>query len=299
MKDGFYKTGGRPNGFSLAEVLAALTIGAMILVAVLSIYSRAQRSADAVMNVLDSSQLGPAVLQRIAEDIDRIVSSGADTKKHDTKITVENKLDNLYQTARLVILKTVYNSKNKKQTFEKVVWQASYDYESDTEGLVLYRSYSGMCLEDKLLDGRRADWEKGFPFVPICTGITAFKVQIPKKLQIPRNERRQNREREQEWEEQQLLDEWKSESLPKTLVVTVSFAEPFKTVEGILDVTDEEKVARTITVDKTRKVSFVFIEPEEEDFDRDEKDEEQVEDEDRDEGREQDKKSDKEQDDEK
>jgi prepilin-type N-terminal cleavage/methylation domain-containing protein len=36
------------KGFSLAEVLAALTIGAMILVTVLGIYSRAESSAAAI-----------------------------------------------------------------------------------------------------------------------------------------------------------------------------------------------------------------------------------------------------------
>ena len=235
MKDVFYKTGGQHKGFSLAEVLAALTIGAMILVSVLGIYNRLERCSTAVTDRLDRSRLNSEVLQRIAEDLDRITFSGTDTR-----ITVANKLDNLYQTARLEILKTIYDGKNNKQTFEKIVWQTSFDYESAADGLVLYRSYTGMNDEDKVLDESRASWEKSFSFVPICTGITVFKIQIPQG--------------------QTLRNEWSSDSPPKGLVVTVSFAEPFKTVEGSLDVLDEEKTIRTIAVDRTRKVNFKLVE---------------------------------------
>ena len=58
-------------GFSLAEVLAALTIGAMVVVAVLAIYHRAEQSANAVLSRIDESQLPREVLQYIAEDLDR------------------------------------------------------------------------------------------------------------------------------------------------------------------------------------------------------------------------------------
>jgi len=256
MKDVFYKTGGQHKGFSLAEVLAALTIGAMILVSVLGIYNRLERCAAAVTNRLDSSRLASEVLQRIAEDLDKVTSSGTDTK-----ITVTNRLNNLYQTARLEILKTIYDDKNEKQTFEKIVWQASFDYESAADGLVLYRSYTGMNDEDKVLDESRASWEKNFSFVPICTGVTVFKIQIPQG--------------------QTLRNEWSSDSPPKGLVITVSFAEPFKTVEGSLDVLDEEKTTRTIAVDRTRKVNFKLVERKygEDNEEEDEKEEDEEEEE--------------------
>jgi prepilin-type N-terminal cleavage/methylation domain-containing protein len=262
MKDVFYKTGGQCKGFSLAEVLAALTIGAMILVSVLGIYNRLERCATAVTDRLDSSRLASEVLQRIAEDLDKVTLSGTDTR-----ITVANKLDNLYQTARLEILKTIYDGKNQKQTFEKIVWQTSFDYESAADGLVLYRSYTGISDEDKVLDKSRASWEKNFSFVPICTGVTVFKIQIPQG--------------------EVLRNEWRNDSPPKGLVVTVSFAEPFKTVEGSLDVLDEEKTIRTIAVDRTRKVNFKLVErnygedneEEEEEEEKEEEEKEKLEDE--------------------
>jgi len=233
MKKAF-NTFREPRGFSLAEVLAALTIGAMVLIAVLGIYSRAGRSAAAITRKLDSSRLPSEILQRIAEDLDRIIASGSDTR-----VTIENKLNHLYHTARLTILKNYYDKGSRPQMLEEIVWQTSYDYEADS--LVLYRSHSGIGLEDKLLDEKREGWEKGYPFVPICDGVTFFKIQVPRG--------------------EELLDRW-SGLPPHGIVVTISFAEPFKTVAGDLDVPDEEKITRTIAVDRTRKIKFIFVKKE-------------------------------------
>ena len=220
--------------FSLAEVLVALTIGAMVLVAVLSIYSRAETSAAAITRKLDSSRLPSEVLQRIAEDLDRTAAPGADTK-----VTIENKFENGFSTARLTVLKTIYNNKNEKQTFERIVWQTNYN--NDANSLVLYRSNSGIALEDKLLDERKEDWEKEL-FVPICTGVTFFKIQVPTG--------------------ENFQDNWTSDSLPPGIVVTISFAEPFKTLSGILDMPEDEKVIRNIAIDRTRAIKFILVKKE-------------------------------------
>lgn len=229
-------------GFSLAEVLAAITIGAMVLAAVLTIYSRVERSAAALTHKLDSSRLPSEVLQRIAEDLDGIVAAGSSTK-----ITIENKLENGFPAARLTILKTFHDSRNAEQTFEEIIWQSSYDFESDADGLVLYRSYSGIALEDKLLDEKRESWEKAYSFVPICNGVTFFKIQVPQG--------------------EDFQDQWVSPLLPNGITVTISFAEASKTVRGTMDVPDEEKIARTIAVDRTRKIKFEIVPK---DYDEDE-----------------------------
>ncbi len=223
-------TGATPRGFSLAEVLAALTITSMVLVAVLTIYSRAERSAAAVTRELESSRLPGEILQLIAEDLDRILGSGADTK-----ITIDStKFDHGYQTGQLTITKTIFDSKNQEQIFEEIVWVASYD--NDANSLTLYRSHGGMALEDKLLDAKREAIEKLNPFVPVCSGLTWFKVQVPRG--------------------ENFQDTWASPSLPPGITVTLSFAEPFSTVRGTLDVPEAQKIARTIAVDRTRKIRF-------------------------------------------
>jgi hypothetical protein len=38
----------------------------------------------------------------------------------------------------------------------------------------------------------------------------------------------------------------------------MSFAEPFKRENGTLDVLDEEKITRTIAIDRTRKINFAI-----------------------------------------
>jgi prepilin-type N-terminal cleavage/methylation domain-containing protein len=223
------------RGFSLAEIIAALTIGAMVLVAVLGIYSRAQNAAAGIRRKLDSSRLPSEVLQRIAEDLDRIIASGGDTK-----IAFRNKVDRRgYPTAKLSILKTVEDGKGQAKTFEEIVWQTGYDYYSDANGLVLYRSHKGIAVEDKLLDEQREDWESQYSFVPICNGVTFFGVQAAKG--------------------EELQDIWTSSSLPPGIVVTISFAEPVETLTGAWEVPDWDKVTRTIAIDRTRKMKFEIV----------------------------------------
>lgn len=222
------------KGFSLAELLAALTIAAMVLVAVLGIYSRAENSAAAVTRKLSSSQLPSEILQRIAEDLDRIILSD-----QDTKITIENKFEKGLPTARLTIQKNINDSRNQEQIFEKIVWQTDFDYDTGTNSLALYRSHSGMALEDKLLDEKRENWEKTYSFVPICTDITFFKIQVPRGDNI-----------------EDFVDSWAGPIPPPGIVVTISFAKPFETVGGTLDVPEAEKIIRTIAIDRTRKIKF-------------------------------------------
>lgn len=226
-------TSGVRPGFSLAEVLAALTISAMVLAAVVAIYSRAQHSAAAIVRKLDSSRQSAEALQAITEDLDAITVSGPDTR-----ITIENKFDQGIPTARMTIRKSVYDSRNQQQTFEQIIWQTSYDYDSDANGLILYRSHTGMALEDKLLDEQRQDSERAYSFVPICAGITYFKIQVPRG--------------------ETFSDRWTNPSLPPGITVTMSFAEPFRTVRGTLDVPEEEKIVRTIAIDRTRKMRFAL-----------------------------------------
>ena len=223
-----------PQGFSLAEVLAALTIGAMVIVAVLGIYHRVENSAATVIRRLDSSRLPGEILQRIAEDLDNIISSGSDAK-----IIVENKFENVASTmlvpaAKLTITRTIRDSRDREQKFTEIIWQSSYDFESATNSLILYRSSGGLNLEDKVLEKNKDDFERE-AFVPICSGITFFKISVLAGKDP--------------------IEKWNG-SPPPGIVVTISFAEPYKRADGTFDVPDEEKITRTIAIDRTRKIRF-------------------------------------------
>ena len=222
------------KGLSLAEVLAALTIGAMVIVAVLGIYHRAENSAAAVTRRLDSSRLPGEVLQRIAEDLDNIISSSSDAT-----ITIENKFENvasimLVPAAKLTITRTIKDSRDREQIFQEVIWQSSYDFDSALNSLILYRSAGGLNLEDKVLEKNKDDFEREL-FVPICSGITFFRINALAGKDP--------------------IDRWNG-SPPRGIMVTISFAEPYKTADGTFDVLDEEKFTRTIAIDRTRKIRF-------------------------------------------
>jgi len=233
MKNIFYKISNHNRAFTLAEVLAALVIGTMVLIAVLGIYNRTERAAAAITRKLEGLRVPTEVLQRIAEDLDRVITHGADTK-----ITIENKVTEGYQSARMRITKTIYNSKNQKQTFEEIVWQSGYDFQSEAEGLVLFRSHKGMTLEDKLLDEQRASKEKAFSFIPVCSGVTLFKIQVPSG--------------------ERFVNKWTSDRLPVGVVITISFAEPVETLSGALKVPEEQIITRSIAIDRTRKLRFII-----------------------------------------
>lgn len=75
--------------------------------------------------------------------------------------------------------------------------------------------------------------------MPVCTGVTFFKVQA--------------------YTGETPQDKWTSNSPPYGVIATISFAEPFKTAAGTLDVLDSEKNVRTIAIDRTRKIKFIIV----------------------------------------
>lgn len=217
----------RSAGFSLGEMLVTVVIGGMLLTAVLGIYNRANRAAVAVLEKIDSPSLAAEVLQLIGEDIDR--GFGAD----DMILQIRNGFDGGYVRSDLVLRRLYHDKDNKEQTLDEITWRAA----SDGSGLVLYRSREGAGQEDKLLEDQREDWEKNYPFVPICRGLTFFQVQAVKG--------------------EELLDQWPPSAPPAGVKVTISFAEPYETIRGTRDVPEERKISRTFAVNAMRKIKFV------------------------------------------
>ncbi len=227
------------RAFTLIETITVLTIAVMIMTATLTIYGRVKAAAASINQTLDKNILATEILQRIAEDLDRLAAPGLDTK-----ITVINKPDSSgYDLSRMVIENKIYDKDNKPQIFEKVVWQNTYHYLEDAR--ILYRSHGGIALEDRVItDTSQAERQKlgNELFIPLCSGITFFSIRIP------RGETFQN--------------QWTANSLPKAVTVTVSFALPVETIDGEFELLDEEKISRTIAVDRTRKIKYNFIKKE-------------------------------------
>ncbi|MBL7106666.1 MAG: prepilin-type N-terminal cleavage/methylation domain-containing protein [Phycisphaerae bacterium] len=228
-----------PSGFSLAELLAAIIIGSMVMIAALTIYNRVQNASASVLARVDKDRLPQEVLQLIAEDIDDILSYDPDIRI----IIPENKVEEMYSSARLEILKTFQGPEDpreeNKETFEQIIWQTGVDYDAVQEGLVLYRSFSGMTEEDRLLDIKREEWEEDYTFVPVCSGVTFFSVEAVVGEDV--------------------VSEWDDPALPNGIKITVSFAEPEESDSGVFVVPEESKFSRTIAVDRTRKIKFDII----------------------------------------
>ena len=217
--------------FTLVEVLAALTVGTMVLLVVLALYNRGQSGSAAVIKKMESDRLPREVFQRIAEDLDRVASGG-----QGVQIDILNKLQDGLSAAKLEIFKSIKDAKDQPQTLEKIVWQSSTDPESGL--LTLYRSHSGIAMEDSLLDNQKEPSQREV-FVPICSGITFFKIEVPKDQNATP------------------LDRW-TEGIPPAIRITMSFSKPYKTVSGTFDVPEEEKIVRTIAVDRTRRPAFTI-----------------------------------------
>jgi hypothetical protein len=211
-------------------MIAVTVIAAMVLTAILGVYGRANRAAEAVLAKIETPVLAAEVLQLMARDLDRIM--GAD----DVSIQVKNGYDNGFITAQLILRRTVEDAQKQKQLLEEIVWRAGYDYDSAVPGLVIYRSYGGIGLEDELLDQKRDELESQSPLIPICRGVTFFRIEIPKGEGV--------------------LDRWSDAALPTGVKVTLSFADPYETVRGTQDVLEHEKTSRTIAIDRTRTISF-------------------------------------------
>ena len=104
---------GRYSGFSLAEMLAAIVIAAMVLTAVLAVYGRANRASEAVLAKIEAPMMAMEVLQLIARDIDRIMETG------DLEVQVQNGLDNGHPSAELVLRRTYKDAKNEKRSLKR------------------------------------------------------------------------------------------------------------------------------------------------------------------------------------
>ncbi|MBN1796434.1 MAG: hypothetical protein JW804_07160 [Sedimentisphaerales bacterium] len=225
------------KAFSLTELLAAMLISTLVLTAALGLYGRIRKSADNLHQRIDRIQLPREILQRIAEDIDNITGP-VSSPQNDIALSINNKLDNFYQTSQLVIERQYYNPKNQKQTFDKIIWQTNYNY--DANGLVLYRSHQGLTVEDKLFDENKDDWQKEL-FIPVTDGLTYFKIEA--------------------FKDKDFVDKWSGSAMPKAIRVSLSFTPPYQDIDGKYEVDDLDKEVRTIAVNRARNISFKFVAP--------------------------------------
>ncbi len=225
--------------FTLVETIVVLMLASLILVAVLGVYGRMRVNAVTILDRLQQNRLQAEILQKIAEDIDRLAAPG-----FEATINFQNKLDNGYRSARLVLRNSYYGNNDKKDVYEEIEWRSSYDPQYDT--LKLYHMHGGLNVEDKVL-GVDPDEPK---YIPVAGGVTHFELKAQQGETI--------------------LGAWASETLPKAVRIGISFALPQELDDGSVGVPEEAISFRTVAIDRTRLIPYQFIKkkfdlPEEED----------------------------------
>lgn len=220
-------------GFTLAEALTALVIAVMIMVTATGIYTGIRRAEIAINNRLESGFTAMEVLQRIAEDIDRLAMPSSDVT-----MTIKNKVEpGGYASAQMIIESKIYDKDNKPQTFEKIVWQSRPD--PDVNGLIIYRAHSGYTLEDKMLEEPKEKYEREW-FIPICNGVTLFTIEAIVDVNTTN-------------------PTWDSQNLPPAVKVSLSFSPPQPDLMGTVTVPQEEIKTRTVVIDRFKQLAYKFV----------------------------------------
>ncbi|MBN1787914.1 MAG: prepilin-type N-terminal cleavage/methylation domain-containing protein [Sedimentisphaerales bacterium] len=230
-----YKNNGyfSKSGFTLAEALTALVIAAMVMITAVGVYTGIRKSEAAINRRLVAGTLSTEILQRIAEDIDRLALPSSEVT-----LSVKNKTESgIYKSAQMIIESQIYDKNNKPQISEKIIWQSHAD--PDANGLIIYRSHSGYTVEDKMLDEPKEDYELEM-FIPICSGATLFSIEIVKDVNTT-------------------VDVWQGSELPPALRISLSFTEPQEDVLGDKVIPEDAIRKRTVVVDRFRPLAYQFV----------------------------------------
>jgi type II secretory pathway component PulJ len=213
------------------ETLVVLLLAAIILTAVLGIYRQVRISAAAISDRLLQNRLAVEILQKLAEDIDRLAAPG-----FEASISFRNKLDNGCRSAQLILDNSYYGNNNRKNSYERVVWQTTYDAQTGT--LILYRMHDGLNVEDKVVQSKADEAAEGL-FIPVAAGVTHFEL----KAQQGEN----------------VLGAWTGTELPRAVRIGLSFDPPQELADGSVGVPEELITFRTIAVDRTRLIPYEFV----------------------------------------
>jgi hypothetical protein len=223
----------RCAAFTLVETLTVLAITALLLTAVLQMYHQVRRSASQIGGHLEENRLAREILQKIAEDIDRLAAPG-----FDATMQFRNKYDNGYNSAQLTLENKYYakGAPPKAEVYDRIVWQTTFD--TFTQTLILYRMHDGLNLEDKVIESGSDVSPSAGLYIPITDGLTHFEM------------------RSQQGEDTAMA--WSSTTLPTAVRIGVSFSPMEDLPNGRVGVPEEKILYRTVAIDRTRFIPYQF-----------------------------------------
>lgn len=222
------------KAFTLIETLTVLALTAVLLTAVLQMYHQVRGSVSRITRHLDENRLTREILQKIAEDLDRLAAPG-----FDATLQFRNKYDNGYISAQLTLENRYYGKSTppRAEVYDRVVWQTSYD--PFTETLILYRLHEGLNLEDKVIQSGSDVSLSEKPYIPITDGLTHFQIQSQQG--------------------DNFAQAWTSQTLPNAVRIGISFAPMEELPTGRLGVPEEKIMYRTVAIDRTRYIPYQFV----------------------------------------
>lgn len=223
--------------FTLVETLVVVMISAMVVTATLAVYQRVRSVTVRIIDAMTQHRQQNEILQKIAEDIDRLAAPGFEATINFSNRSVRGNDNLIYQSARLILENKYYGNGTQSKTYEQIIWQTTYDTAEGT--MILYRMHDGVNVEDQLLEGNAEDSTSAGLYIPVADGVTHFE------LCVPQGETTQT--------------EWTSDTLPNAVRVGLSFAEQEVLEDGDEGVPPEEIVYRTVAIDRTREITYKFI----------------------------------------
>ena len=230
----------KPKGFSLVELLTALFIVCILVVALTTIYSASVNAISAIDEKLEDGFNSNDIIHRIVDDVSTV--SSYDT---DTSLTLKSKIVDGVTLYRLEVLSKIYDNSGKEIEYKKVIWQSDYDFA--TGEISLYRCMSGMAVEDPVLSTDARNNPDVDIFVPVCSGLTYFTMQVPQVTNTSAGEI------------ENYLDSWEKDEMPGGIMVELSFAPPVEYVTGEVEVVAEDRISRRISVNRSREYKFKFV----------------------------------------
>lgn len=234
MNDRFRQRAYRSSAFTLIETLTAVLLTALLITAVMAMYYHTRRGVTRLAGQLEENRLAREILQKIAEDIDRLAAPG-----FDATMSFRNKYDNGCNAAQLVLENKFYDSSAPPaaQVYDRVVWQTQYDGWS--QSLVLFRMHEGLNLEDKVLEKDAAASPSLGMYIPVADGLTHFEVVTVDKENV--------------------TAQWFQQTLPTSVRIGISFAPLEQLPDGRLGVPPERVLYRTVAIDRTRFIPYEFV----------------------------------------
>ncbi len=220
--------------FTLVETLVVLVLSATIFTATLGVYQHIRDASVMVDDRMSQHRLQNEIMQKITEDIDRLAVPGVEVTINFHNRSVKGTKKQLYNSGQLILNNSFYGINDKKQVYEEIVWQTSYD--PGKGKMILYRMHDGLNAEDRLLEGDASLSINTGLYIPVASGVTFFEIRTQQGENV--------------------LTEWASKSVPKAVRVGLSFAEHEELEKGVFVIPEKFIVYRKVAIDRTRKIPF-------------------------------------------